>query len=96
MPTQNLTRHALVRCHSRRIPVAAIEAAVDYGMCRVVRGAVVYTLGWREVRLCAERGLDLSRWEGVEVVAGHDGQIVTVYRNRNPRAMRDRGVRLAA
>jgi hypothetical protein len=95
MPS-NLTRHALQRCLSRRIPTAALEAAFDYGLCRFTRGAVVYTLGWREVRCWARRGVELSRWEGIEVVVGHDGRIITAYRNQNPRAMRDRDARLAA
>jgi hypothetical protein len=85
-----ITRHAVDRCRSRSIPRSAVEAALEYGLQRPIRGADVYTLGWREVRFYAERGIDLSRWEGVEVVCAHDDRILTVYRNKNPRAMRDR------
>jgi len=88
-----LTRHAIERARTRTIPADAIQAALTYGAVRPIRGAEVYTLGWREVRRHAKRGVDLSRWEGVEVVCGHDGRVITVYRNKNDRALRDRSRR---
>ena len=91
-----LTLHATDRSRTRGIPTEAIDTAMEYGKHRAIRGADVYTLGWREVRFHAERGLDLSRWEGVEVVCAHDGQILTVYRNKNPHALRDRSPRRRA
>lgn len=91
-----LTLHAARRSRARGIRMNAIQAALTYGKHRAIRGADVYTLGWREVRLQARYGVDLSRWEGVEVVCAHGGQILTVYRNKNPRALRDRQARLAA
>ena len=91
--TDLLTHHAIDRSRSRGIPTEAIEAALDYGKHRAIRGADVYTIGWREVRFFAERGIDLSRWEGIEVVCAHDGRVLTVYRNKNPRALRDRAAR---
>jgi len=91
--TDLLTRHAIDRARTRNIPNQAIEAAIDYGKHRAIRGADIYTIGWREVRFFAARGIDLSCWEGVEVVCSHDGRVLTVYRNRNPRALRDRAER---
>ena len=85
-----LTVHARRRSRARGIPTDAIEAVLEYGRHRAIRGADVFTLGWREVRFHARRGIELSPWEGVEVVCAHDGQILTVYRNKNPRALRDR------
>ncbi|MEZ4321164.1 MAG: hypothetical protein R3F61_27035, partial [Myxococcota bacterium] len=73
-----------------------IDAAIEFGKHRAIRGADVYTLGWREVRFFAQRGIDLSRWEGIEVVCAHDGQVLTVYRNKKPRAHRGRAARRAA
>ena len=93
MSSPPLTFHAAVRSRTRGIPLEAIEAVVEYGKHRAIRGADVFTLGWREVRFHSERGLDLSRWEGIEVVCAHQGQILTVYRNKNPRALRDRALR---
>jgi hypothetical protein len=94
--TPSLTRHAFERSQSRSISTAVIEAALTYGRCRNGGEAEIYTIGWREVRYWAERGVDLSRVEGVEVVCAHDGRVITVYRNRKPAAIRDRALRLAA
>ena len=91
-----LTHHAVERSRARGIPTKAIHAALVYGKHRAIRGADVYTVGWREIRLEARHGIDLSRWEGIEVVCAHDGQILTVYRNKNPWALRDRPARHAA
>lgn len=91
-----LTRHAKQRCRARGISEAAISAALDYGNHRAVRGADIYTIGWRQVRFHAARGVDLSRWEGIEIVCAHDGRIITAYRNRNRSAQRNRRTRRAA
>ncbi|MEO7332273.1 MAG: DUF4258 domain-containing protein [Minicystis sp.] len=97
MPSpKTLTHHARERSRTRRIPLSTIDAAVMYGQCRQERAAEIYTLGWREIRFWANRGLDLSRFEGVEVVCSHQGQVITVYRNRKPASMRDRELRRAA
>ena len=88
-----LTLHAIIRSRTRGIREAAIERVLEFGKHRARRGADVYTLGWREVRLYAERGLNLGRWEGIEVVCAHSGQILTVYRNKNRWAIRDRSAR---
>jgi hypothetical protein len=96
-PCPTLSLHAIERSRTRRIPEDAILAVMEFGKHRSIRGADVYTLGWREVRRHAGACAGLDRWEGIEVVCAHDGQVVTVYRNRNPRALRDRaGRRLAA
>lgn len=91
-----MTHHARRRSRQRGIPTDAIEAAIDYGQHRAIRGADVYTLGWRQVRFHKERGLDLSVWEGVEVVCAHDGRVMTVYRNKNPHALRRSSARRSA
>lgn len=85
-----LTQHAAQRCRTRGIQTDAIEPVIKFGKHRAIRGADVYTLGWREVRFFADCGIDLARWEGIEVVCAHDGHVLTVYRNKNPRAFRDR------
>jgi hypothetical protein len=94
--TSKLTRHATDRCRHRGISAEAVEAALMFGKHRAMRGADIYTLGWREVRFCAEQGIDLSRWQDIEVVCSHDGQVLTVYRNKKPHALRDRAARWAA
>jgi hypothetical protein len=92
----NMTRHASQRSRTRRIPLSIIDAAQWYGLVRRTRGAEIYTLGWREVRYWAGMGIDLARFEGVEVVCSHGGQVITVYRNRKPASIRDRELRRAA
>ncbi len=91
-----LTLHATDRSRTRGIPTAAIDAVMEFGKHRAIRGADIYTLGWRELRFYARAGIDLSRWEGVEVVCAHDGHVLTVYRNQNPHALRDRAARRQA
>lgn len=88
-----LTLHAINRSRTRGIRESGIEKVLEFGKHRAMRGADFYTLGWREVRLHAERGFDLSRWVGIEVVCARDGQILTVYRNKNRWAFRDRSTR---
>jgi len=90
------THHAAQRSRTRGIPTRAVTAAVAFGRHRAARGADIYIVGWREVRMQARYGLDLSRWQGVEVVCAHDGTVLTVYRNKLPRALRDREIRRAA
>ena len=84
------TKHAVDRCRNRAISEEAVEAAQMFGLHRAKSGADVYTIGWRQIAFYAQFGIDLSRWDGVEVVCAHNGLVLTVYRNRNPHAMRSR------
>lgn len=90
-PFPRLTRHARERLRQRAIRLTAVEAVIDFGHQRSVRGAEIYMIGWRDVRFYSECGLDLSRFEGIEVVCSHDGAVLTVYRNENKKALRNRG-----
>lgn len=92
----SVSKHACSRARHRGIPDAAIDAAIEFGQYRSRRGADIYTIGWRNVRYWQMRGVDLSRWLGIEVVCSRSGLVVTVYRNHNPAAMRDRRPRDAA
>lgn len=93
---RTLTRHAEIRSRTRRISRAIIEMALLYGRYRCERAAEIYTIGWREIRFWARRGVELSRLDGVEVVCSHAGRVITVYRNRKPASIRDRAWRSAA
>lgn len=86
-----LTAHARLRCAGRSISLAAVEATLAYGRCRARRGAEVFTLGWREVARLHGAGLDLTRFEGTEVVCSHRGEILTVYRKHRRHYRRERG-----
>lgn len=84
-----LTRHAEARSNERRIPAQAIAAAMRYGKVAIRPTVRVFTLGWRQVRnLWKQVHVDLSTWCGTVVVCGHDGAVVTVYRNARARTRR--------
>lgn len=86
--TAIMTHHARQRSRTRQIRASAIEVALTYGRVRRARGAEFFIMGWREVRLWADHGLDLSRFEGVQVICTLAGRVLTVYRNRKPAAVR--------
>lgn len=86
------TTHALQRCRNRSIRKEAVEAVLEFGRPRFAPGVEIYTLRWRDVVRWAARGYELSRFEGIEVVCGGDGRIVTVYRKRHTRAVRSRRI----
>lgn len=81
--TTPMTAHARYRMQSRAIPDDAIEATLTYGRRVITRGAEVCAIGRKEVVKFARLGVDLSRFEGVQVVLSGDGAVITVYRNRN-------------
>ena len=66
---------------ARRITLDGIRAALDYGRAVYTRGAVIYVLGRKEVKQCRRNHLDISRWNGLQVVCSGGGTILTAYRN---------------
>ena len=80
-----LTHHAAERSRHRQIRLTTIDAVLTYGRSKHARGAEIYTLGWRDVAWWSARGIDLSVFEGVEVVCGSGGSVITVYRKRKRR-----------
>ena len=83
-----LSCHAFERLEQRDIEIEAVDAVLDYGREVFTRGAVVHAIGRREIDQWAREGIDLSRYDGVQVVCSHDGKILTVYRNRDFRGLR--------
>jgi len=65
-------------------------AALDFGRLVRVRGAEVYALGRKEVNRLATVGIDVSEYEGVQVICAADGSVMTVYRNLDFRGLRPR------
>ena len=86
----SLTKHAWQRMTSRGLSEKAIEAALDHGRVVHARGAAIYAVGRKEVARCQQDGINLSDFEGVQVVCKPDGMILTVYRNRDFRGLRPR------
>ncbi len=85
-----LTKHAAERMGTRGLPPAAVTAALAYGRVVHIRGADIHAIGRREVAWHKRDGIDLSRYEGVQVVCSSEGAVLTVYRNRNFRGLRPR------
>lgn len=85
-----LTNHAKERMATRGLRADAIDAALAYGRVVYVRGADIYAIGRKEIARYAEEGIDLSSYDGVQVVVTADGAILTVYRNRSFNRLRDR------
>ena len=85
-----MTDHARRRMYSRGISPAAIRSALRYGRIIHVRGVKIYAIGRREVDRYMPHGVDLSRFEGVQVVCTPHEVVRTVYRNRDFRGLRPR------
>lgn len=82
------TVHAQERMQHRCIDPEAVRAALDFGREVFTRGAIVHAIGRREIERWSDEGVDLSSYDGVQVVCSHDGAVLTVYRNRNFRGLR--------
>ena len=85
-----LTSHAKERMATRRLRIDAIDAALIYGRVVYVRGADIYAIGRNEIARYGEEGIDLSAYDGVQVVVSANGVILTVYRNRSFNGLRHR------
>lgn len=85
-----LTRHAAERMRARGLRPEAVAAAIAYGRVVHVRDADIHAIGRKEVESGKREGVDLSRYEGVQVVCSREGAILTVYRNRDLRGLRPR------
>lgn len=93
-----LSHHARTRMAQRGLRAAAILAAIDYGREVRSRGAWFHVIGRKDVARARALGIDLTGYEGVHVLRGEDGAIITVYRNKNldlrPRTRRRRHHRI--
>ena len=85
-----LTEHARIRMNARRIPTTAVEMALLFGREKHVRGATFYAIGRREVNWFGLNGVDLRRYEGIQVICAEDNVVVTAYRNQDLSNLRSR------
>lgn len=85
---ERVTRHACRRMTRRRISLELVDAVLDYGEERRTGDTRVYAVGRRCVQRAARRGVDIRVAEGVHVVCGVDGCIITVFRDRALRTYR--------
>ncbi len=77
------TKHVDLRANARRLSRQAVLAVLEFGRRVYTRGAMICAIGRREVDRFAPRGIDLSEFEGIQVVCDPDGTLITVYRNRD-------------
>lgn len=85
-----ITEHAAKRMAGRRISPEALEAVLNYGREVYIRGAQVFAIGRKEVLRYQRDGIDLSDYEGIQVVCSVDDSVVTTYRNPDFRGLRPR------
>lgn len=79
----HLSEHARIRMAQRGLRDDAVLAAIDYGRRIRSRGAWFHVIGRRDVARARRFGVDLSEHEGVHVLLGEDGAVITAYRNKN-------------
>lgn len=87
-PENVLTAHAAVRMRQRGISAQLIEVVLTYGRQIDAKGVVFWVVGRKEVANYAASGLDLSAAEGLQVLVGPDGAVVTTYRNHDLRSIK--------
>ncbi|GAM10334.1 hypothetical protein OR1_02623 [Geobacter sp. OR-1] len=92
-PDYFLTNHARSRMFSRAISADEIDLVISFGRVIHTRGAAIYVVGHKEVSRYQKHGVNLFRCEGVHVVCSPDGAILTVYRNNDLSALRDKARR---
>ena len=86
-----LTHHAALRMQQRGISPRLIELALRYGRTVNSRGVSYRIVGHKEVQRFARDGIDLSKADGVHVLVGVDGAVVTAYRNHDLRKVKPGG-----
>ena len=88
-----LTDHGRMRIHARRIPATAVRMALLFGRELRMNGATFYAIGRKEVKRFTKTGVDLKRYEGIQVVCAEDDVVVTAYRNKDFKGLRPRNFR---
>lgn len=86
--TPDLTKHASIRMQQRGIRREDVDAALSYGRRIHAKGLTFFVIGDKEVRRYLDKGIDLARIVGLQVLVSRDGSVVTTYRSRNLHAIR--------
>ena len=83
-----LTRHAHRRMAARSLSSETVTAVLTFGRSVHARGAEIRVIGRKEIARYRPQGVDLTPFEGVQLVCAQDGTIITMYRNRDLRRLR--------
>ncbi|ABK97803.1 DUF4258 domain-containing protein [Pelobacter propionicus] len=81
----SLTDHACKRMSGRSISAGQIDQVLRYGRVSHTRNATIYAVGRREVK---EYGRFLEPCDGIHVLCGSDGEVITTYRNHELKGLR--------
>jgi hypothetical protein len=73
---------------ARSFSPEAVTAVLAFGRIIRIRGAEIRVIGRKEVAQYRSQGIDLTPFEGVQLVCARDGAIITMYRNRDFRHLR--------
>ena len=85
-----LTNHAWQRMNQRGIKLQNVIDTLEHGSFRYARGARIYYVGRKDIANAALHCIDLRACDGIQVIVPEDGEIRTVYRNREIRRIRKR------
>jgi len=89
-PAVPITLHARIRCAKRGISADAVTWTLEHGRVIHTTGARFHFLGRQEIQEACACGVDrrsLEKWQGLVVLVGDDGHVITAY--RNARALAD-------
>ena len=92
----SLTKHDYRRMATCSISLTALEAALMFGCCAEVRGAQIFAIGPKEIKKYQRDGVEVSDFEGTQVVVTASGAVMRVYRDsdfKNLRTLRGCGFR---
>jgi hypothetical protein len=83
-----LTLHAQKRMAARSFSAEAVTAVLAFGRSIHTRGAEIRVIGRKEVAQYRLQGINLTPFEGVQLICSSDGAVITMYRNRDFRRLR--------
>jgi len=83
-----MSEHASNRMMERGLSPNDVENALAFGREVHTRGVTIYVIGRKEVNQANALSVNIAQSEGVHVVCGRDGSIITTYRNSNLRGLR--------
>jgi len=76
------------RMGTRGISLDALEKTLTYGRTVHIRGADVSVIGRKEIKRYKKLGVNLSKYDGVQVVCSDEGVVLTTYRNHDFRNLK--------
>ena len=79
-----LSKHARFRSAQRNISPRVVRTVLQYG--RLIRGrdCEAFFVGEREVNRARISGIEIAFARNTQVVCGHDGVVITLYRTNRP------------